>query len=73
MEEILLCGFTKERFEKLVLEHPNIGLQVIRNLTAGFLFRPDKTLEIACYSSGPIGRFVAGDVLKLVQFYESRK
>ena len=33
MEETLLCGFTKERFEKLVLEHPNIGLQVIKNLS----------------------------------------
>jgi len=33
MEETLLCGFTKERFEKLVLDHPNIGLQVIKNLS----------------------------------------
>ncbi len=33
MEETLLCGFTKERFEKLVLKHPNIGLQVIKNLS----------------------------------------
>jgi hypothetical protein len=40
---------------------------------AGFLIRPDKTVEIACYSSGPIGRFVAGDVLKLVRFYKSKK
>ncbi len=32
MEETLTCGFTKERFEKLVLEHPRIGLQVMRNL-----------------------------------------
>jgi|GEM_PF-271679 len=33
MEETLLCGFSKERFEKLVLEYPNIGLQVIKNLS----------------------------------------
>ena len=23
MEEVLICSFTRERFEKLVLEHPN--------------------------------------------------
>ncbi len=33
MEETLTCGFTKERFEKLVLDHPRIGLQVMRNLS----------------------------------------
>ena len=38
-----------------------------------FLIRPDKTIEVACYSSGPIGRFVANDVLRLVRFYKSRK
>ena len=39
----------------------------------GFLLRPDKTIEVACYSTGPIGRFVAQDVLKLVTFYKSRE
>ena len=38
----------------------------------GFLIRPDKTIEVACYSSGPIGRFVAQDVLRLVRFYKSK-
>lgn len=33
MEEVLTCGFSRAGFEKLVLEHPNIGLQVIRNLS----------------------------------------
>ena len=33
MEETLACGFNKERFEHLILEHPNIGLQVIKNLS----------------------------------------
>jgi CRP/FNR family transcriptional regulator len=32
-EESLLCGFTKERFERLVTENPNIGLQIIRNMS----------------------------------------
>ena len=39
---------------------------------AGFLIRPDKKIEVAVYSSGPIGRFVSRDVLGLVRFYKSR-
>ena len=39
---------------------------------ACFLIRPDKTIEVAAYSSGPIGRFVPQDVLGLVRFYKSR-
>lgn len=39
----------------------------------GFLLRPDNTVEVAVYSTGPIGRFVAQDVLGLVRFYKSRK
>jgi peroxiredoxin len=38
-----------------------------------FLIRPDKAIEIACYSTGPLGRFVANDVLRVVKFYKSRK
>lgn len=34
MEEVLICSFTRERFERLVLDHPNIGLQVIKNLSS---------------------------------------
>ena len=33
LTETLLCGFSKDGFEKLVISHPNIGLQVIRNLS----------------------------------------
>jgi CRP/FNR family transcriptional regulator len=33
MEDTLFCGFSKETFEKLVLDNPNIGLQVIKNLS----------------------------------------
>ena len=39
---------------------------------ACFLIRPDKTIEVATYSSGPVGRFVAQDVLGLVKFYKSQ-
>jgi CRP/FNR family transcriptional regulator len=33
MEETLVCSFTKEGFEQLVLQKPNIGLQIIKNLS----------------------------------------
>jgi CRP/FNR family cyclic AMP-dependent transcriptional regulator len=33
LEETVVCGLTREGFEGLVLEHPTIGLQVIRNLS----------------------------------------
>ncbi len=33
MEDSLLCGLSKERFERLVTEHPNIGLQIMRNMS----------------------------------------
>ena len=39
----------------------------------GFLVRPDNTLEVVCCSSGPIGRFVAQDLLNLVKFYKNKK
>jgi hypothetical protein len=38
----------------------------------GFLIRPDKTIAVSCYSSGPIGRLVAKDVLKAVRFYNQK-
>jgi peroxiredoxin len=36
-----------------------------------FLLRPEKSIVVACYSTGPIGRFAAKDVLKVVKFYKS--
>lgn len=33
LEDTLICGFTKADFEKLILENPNIGLNVIKNLS----------------------------------------
>jgi CRP-like cAMP-binding protein len=33
MEDTLICGFNRLGFEKLVLSHPQIGLQVIKNLS----------------------------------------
>ena len=36
----------------------------------GFVLHPEKTITVACYSTGPIGRLVAKDVLSLVKFYK---
>jgi len=33
MEETLICGFTRNQFEQLILNNPQVGLQVIRNLS----------------------------------------
>ena len=38
----------------------------------GFVIKPDKTIAIAQYSSGPIGRIVWQDILGLVQFYKKQ-
>jgi peroxiredoxin len=35
-----------------------------------FLLRPDKTILIACYSSGAIGRLVPKDVLQLTGYFK---
>lgn len=40
---------------------------------SGFLLRPDGSLEVACYTSGPVGRFRAGDVLALVRYYKAHR
>ena len=33
VEDTLTCGFSKAKFEQLILERPTIGLQVIKNLS----------------------------------------
>ena len=33
LEDTLTCGFSRRQFEQLVLKHPKIGLQVIKNLS----------------------------------------
>jgi peroxiredoxin len=37
--------------------------------STGFVVKPDKTIVVSQYSSGPIGRLVWQDVLGLVQFH----
>lgn len=33
IEETLVCGFSREDFDRLVLAHPKIGLRIIRNMS----------------------------------------
>jgi CRP/FNR family transcriptional regulator, cyclic AMP receptor protein len=33
LEDTLTCGFSRDQFEQLVLQHPRIGLQIIKNLS----------------------------------------
>ena len=40
---------------------------------SGFLIRPDEKIEVACYSSGPLGRFQAGNILALVRYYKKHR
>ncbi len=38
--------------------------------STGFVVKPDRTISVSQYSSGPIGRLVWQDVIGLVQFYK---
>lgn len=38
-----------------------------------FILDPDGKVLTSTYSSGPIGRFEAGAVVRMLKFYESRK
>jgi peroxiredoxin len=40
--------------------------------STGYLLKPDQTIAVGQYSSGPIGRLVWQDVLGLVQFYKKQ-
>lgn len=38
----------------------------------GFVVKPDRSIVVAQYSSGPIGRLVWQDILGLIQFYKKQ-
>jgi hypothetical protein len=40
--------------------------------STGYVLRPDSTIVVGVYSTGPIGRLVWQDVLNLVQLYKQR-
>lgn len=33
LEDTLTCGFSRKQFEQIILKHPNVGLQIIKNLS----------------------------------------
>jgi peroxiredoxin len=82
-------GKAKELVEKIGITYPvgyGFNAEEISKVTGayyekekkflhptGFLIRPDKTIANVCYSSGPIGRFIARDTFNLIKFYKSRK
>ena len=79
---------TTELVDRLGITYPiayGLDAETIARLTGGFyemeknflqpiniVVRPDKTVEIAAYSTGAVGRFVAGDVLSVVKYYKSQ-
>ena len=40
--------------------------------STGYVLRPDGTIAVGVYSTGPVGRLVWQDVLSLVQGYKQR-
>jgi peroxiredoxin len=64
-------GLDSEEVSRLTGAYCDVNKKFLR--ATGFLVRPDLTIEIVCYSSGTIGRFVVKDVLSLVRFYKSRQ
>ena len=40
---------------------------------SGFVLRPNGAVEVASYSSGPIGRLQAADVLAMVRYYKQNR
>ena len=41
--------------------------------STGFLLRPDNTIDVACYSSGPVGRLGAKEIFGLIRFYNLKR
>jgi len=50
LEETLTCGFSRAVFESIVLRYPNIGLQVIRNMSRRISQLGDKVGTLASAS-----------------------
>lgn len=76
LEDTLVCGFTKKDFEKLVLDHPPIGLQVIKNLskridwlTSGWAACHSPTWRTGSIVSSPnLPRNTASEAKKVMPF-----
>lgn len=42
LEETLVCGFTRQQFQQLVLAHPEIALQIIKNMSERITWLTDQ-------------------------------
>jgi len=79
---------TRALADKLGLTYPiacGMDAEAVSRLTGAFFekdkkylqptnvaVRPDKTVEIAAYSTGAVGRFVAKDVIGVLKYYKSQ-
>ena len=79
---------TIELSDRLGITYPiayGLDAETVSRLTGGFyekekkylqptgiIVRPDKNVEMAVYSTGAVGRFVAQDVLSAVKYYKSQ-
>ncbi|WP_022665858.1 Crp/Fnr family transcriptional regulator [Desulfospira joergensenii] len=47
LETTLTCGFTRSQFEELVLQHPGVGLQIIKTLSERISWLTDRVGSLA--------------------------
>lgn len=47
LEDTLTCGFSRKQFEELVLQHPNIGLQIIKTMSERISSLTDRVGSLA--------------------------
>ncbi|MFW6242131.1 MAG: Crp/Fnr family transcriptional regulator [Thermodesulfobacteriota bacterium] len=50
LDPTLVCGFTRETFESIVMAHPAVGLQVIRNLSRRISWLTDRAGSLSAGS-----------------------
>ena len=66
----IACGLDVEMVSRLIGSFYDEDKKYLQ--PTNIIVRPDKTVEIAAYSTGATGRFVAKDVLSLVKYYKSQ-
>lgn len=47
LEKALTCGFSRRQFEQLILKHPDVGLQIIKNLSERFAWLTSRVGRLA--------------------------
>jgi CRP-like cAMP-binding protein len=70
LAKTLTCGFTKKIFEKLVLDYPSIGLQVIKNLSRRMTVLSSRVETIALTT---IAEKLYGSLLLVASEYGKRE